>query len=65
MWPRCGPDVAPRWQVRELRRWHPDKFTARWGGSLAPSDAAAVLDGVKRVSQALNELLSSKAVRRK
>lgn len=44
--------------VNELRRWHPDKFTSRWGGSLGPGEAAAVLDGVKQVSQSLNELHS-------
>ena len=46
--------------VNELRRWHPDKFTSRWGGSLVPAEAAAVLEGVKQVSQSLNELLATR-----
>jgi hypothetical protein len=41
----------------EMRRWHPDKFGARWGGRLVESDAALVLERVKQVAQSLNELL--------
>ena len=40
----------------ELRRWHPDKFTAKWGKRLLASEAEAVLVGVKQVAQALNNL---------
>ena len=59
--PDDAQDVARRKRalVGELRRWHPDKFTARWGQSLVPGQAAAVLDGVKQVSQSLNELLEA------
>ena len=40
----------------ELRRWHPDKLTAKWGKRLLASEAEAVLVGVKQVAQALNNL---------
>ena len=41
----------------ELRRWHPDKFIARFGGVLCASERDVVLDGVTRTSQLLTELL--------
>ena len=40
----------------ELRRWHPDKFEARYGKRLEDSEREAVLLLVKSVSQCLNEL---------
>jgi hypothetical protein len=42
----------------ELRRWHPDKFVARFGGALDTSERSAVLDGVNATSQCLTELLA-------
>ena len=41
----------------ELRRWHPDKFVARYGGALLPSERDEILEGVTRISQCLTELL--------
>jgi hypothetical protein len=49
--------VAKKTLQAELRRWHPDKFAAKWRGRLAAEQAAAVLERAKRVSQALNELV--------
>lgn len=43
---------------RELMRWHPDKFMARLGPHLEPSDTPHVLSRAKDVSQALTQLLS-------
>ena len=37
----------------ELRRWHPDKFWQKMGHRVAVEDKEAVMDRVKRVSQAL------------
>ena len=53
-------EAAQRRRViqNELRRWHPDKFTAKWGKRLFASEAEAVLVGVKQVAQALNNLYS-------
>jgi len=44
----------------ELRRWHPDKFVARWGARLTVDDAerASILLHVKQVAQCLNELMA-------
>ena len=41
----------------ELRRWHPDKFVARYGGALLPTERDEILEGVTRISQCLTELL--------
>ena len=41
----------------ELRRWHPDKFVARYGGALLPTERNEILEGVTRISQCLTELL--------
>jgi hypothetical protein len=41
----------------ELRRWHPDKFVARYGGALLPTEREEILEGVTRISQCLTELL--------
>jgi hypothetical protein len=41
---------------RELMRWHPDKFGARFGGRLAAGDKEAVLAGVQAVAQQLTAL---------
>jgi hypothetical protein len=38
---------------KELMRWHPDKFGARFGGRLAAGDREAVLAGVQAVAQQL------------
>lgn len=43
----------------ELRRWHPDKFTAKFGGRLVEAERGAVLEDVKAVSQCLNALMAS------
>ena len=45
----------------EIRRWHPDKFEARWASRLVRAEAQEVLRGAMRVSQALTELLSQAA----
>lgn len=44
----------------ELRRWHPDKFVARYGGRIAAAERQAVLLLVKAVSQCLNELVETR-----
>jgi NF-kappa-B inhibitor-like protein 1 len=41
---------------RELMRWHPDKFTARYGSRLAPADKGAIEAGVHAVAQHLTAL---------
>ena len=40
----------------EQRRWHPDKFVARWAGRLRGEEETAVLERVTRIAQCLNEL---------
>ena len=40
-------------------RWHPDKFTARFGGRLAKGSREAVTAGVQALSQLLTSLASS------
>jgi hypothetical protein len=59
-----GMDVLTRRKAlqAEQRRWHPDKFTARWGGRLRESTRAAVLERVTQVSQALNALISDESI---
>ena len=52
-----GTPAARRALQDELRRWHPDKFVARFGGALREAERDDILDGVKRVSQCLTELL--------
>ena len=37
----------------ELRRWHPDKFWQKMSHRIAVEDKEAVMERVKRVSQAL------------
>ena len=37
----------------ELRRWHPDKFWQKMSHRVALKDKEAVMERVKRVSQAL------------
>jgi len=39
-------------------RWHPDKFSARFGAHLGQAGAPAVLQRVKEVSQALTALVA-------
>jgi hypothetical protein len=41
---------------KELMRWHPDKFTARYGARLAAADRDAVQASVKAVAQQLTAL---------
>lgn len=42
----------------ELMRWHPDKFSAKFGGRLASRDKNRILERVKHISQMLNTLSS-------
>ena len=46
--------AARRAYARACRRWHPDKFAARWGPLLAPADRAAILQQVQQISQGIN-----------
>lgn len=59
-----GMDVVTRRKALQVeqRRWHPDKFTSRWGGRLMESTREAVLERVKQVSQALNALISDETI---
>jgi hypothetical protein len=41
---------------KELMRWHPDKFTARYGARLAAADKEAIHAGVHAVAQQLTAL---------
>jgi hypothetical protein len=41
---------------KELMRWHPDKFTARFGARLAAADKEAIDAGVHAVAQQLTAL---------
>ena len=55
-----GCDQPLRWAEAlqaELRRWHPDKWGARWGGRLAPAERDAALGAVTQVAACLTELL--------
>ncbi|KAK9805018.1 hypothetical protein WJX73_002321 [Symbiochloris irregularis] len=40
----------------ELLRWHPDRFSNKFGSRLLPSDKDAILQRVKHISQMLNSL---------
>eukprot|EP00955_Chlamydomonas_euryale_P051560 354900-Chlamydomonas_euryale.AAC.3 len=40
-------------------RWHPDKFSARFGHLLLPSERDAVLARVKTVSQQVTRLMAT------
>lgn len=51
-----GPDAMRLALRKELMRWHPDKFGARFGGRLVPGDREAVLAGVQAVAQQLTAL---------
>jgi NF-kappa-B inhibitor-like protein 1 len=51
-----GPDAMRLALRKELMRWHPDKFGARFGGTLAAGDKDAVLAGVQAVAQQLTAL---------
>jgi hypothetical protein len=37
-----------------VTRWHPDKFSQRFGERLAEGDRARVMERVKATSQAIN-----------
>ena len=39
---------------RHVTRWHPDKFSQRFGERLAEGDRARVMERVKATSQAIN-----------
>ena len=39
----------------EIRRWHPDKFRQKVGPRILDQEAAAVMERVNTVAQALNE----------
>lgn len=41
---------------KELMRWHPDKFTARYGARLLPADKDAIHAGVHEVAQQLTAI---------
>ncbi len=43
----------------ELVRWHPDKFTAKFGKRLAPKDHDRILQRVNATSQQLTGINSS------
>ena len=45
----------------ELRRWHSDKFEARYDGALLPAERDEILEGVKVVTQCLTALLQSES----
>ena len=45
------------------RRWHPDKFVARYGSALGAADRQRVLDRVMRISQAINAEYTSEQER--
>jgi NF-kappa-B inhibitor-like protein 1 len=51
-----GPDAMRLALRKELMRWHPDKFGARFGKRLAEGDKAAVFAGVQAVAQQLTAL---------
>lgn len=41
---------------KELMRWHPDKFTAKFGSRLVAADKDAVQAGVHAVAQQLTAM---------
>ena len=43
----------------EQRKWHPDKFEARWAAALRADERDEVLRTATQVSQALNELMQA------
>lgn len=49
-----GPRETKLAYHRCVRRWHPDKFEARWGARLREDDRARVLERVNAVARALN-----------
>jgi len=49
--------ICPVDRHDERRRWHPDKFVARYGGALRPTEREELLEGVTRISQCLTKLL--------
>lgn len=51
-----GPDSVKLALRKELMRWHPDKFGARFGGRLAAADKESILAGVQAVAQQLTSL---------
>lgn len=48
MW-LCG------WRRQASLRWHPDKFTHRFGRLLAAAHATRIHDRVQEVSQSIND----------
>lgn len=51
-----GPQDVKLALRREILRWHPDKFTAKFGGRLAADDSDSILAGVHAVAQQLTAL---------
>ena len=57
----CRADVtvtSDSWRAAFLiasRRWHPDKFEARFGCHLAASERAAIMGAVQALMQGINE----------
>jgi hypothetical protein len=49
----AGPEVLKRRIREEIRRWHPDKFWQKVGHRVAADHKEEVMEGVKRISQAL------------
>lgn len=52
--PSCA-RAQRRAYARACLRWHPDKFSARWGTRLAEGEREAILERVHHLSQGLNE----------
>ena len=48
-------------RVPSVRRWHPDKFEARWGARLREEDRARVLERVNAVARALNVAFAARS----
>ena len=56
----CSGAAEERKRLRlELMRWHPDKFTAKFGSRLADDDKDKILARVTQISQQLNALAAT------
>lgn len=52
-----GSPEEERKKIRaELLRWHPDRFSNKFGSRLLPADRDAILQRVKLIAQMLNGL---------
>ena len=56
-----GPRETKLAYHRCVRRWHPDKFEARWGARLREEDRARVLERVNAVARALNVAFAARS----